>query len=146
MADTRKNIHRWTVLMSECLKLRLTMQMVTAAATHLHKPWQYLRSKMIVKSLAVHVGLDPTPPPAPLSKEEKKSEINKYLQLQKTRQHQQLGKTAIDGRGSNDTKRIRTCRICMMRWEWVANKWVQTVNPKLVTTNKEVNRGGKSSS
>ena len=124
----------WKNLVAHALHAAFYRNMIVALAHYMHQPWRYLKATAFFKP-------KPTmsfPPPTV-----KKDEIKKIIQKQKTCDHMQLGKSTIDGRGTNATTTIKTCRQCLMRWKWQPDnfknpkgpgKWITVPNPSLEHT------------
>ena len=114
MPDSNAMIKKWREIMKHALHAAFYRNLLVAVAHWVHQPWNYLKAKEFFTPKSILF-------PAPTVKKE---EIKEVIRKQKTCTHTMLGKSTIDGRGTNAKMTIKTCRQCLMRWKW------QPKNPK----------------
>ena len=118
-----KVLRRWAKIGEMALRSITTASMLAAIGT-MAKMRPMAAFTMVKKGFIRFSGQSPAgpvlPPPPQTSPEDMaraQSECNHM--------HHLTGKPLWDGRGSTRHHKIRTCRACMKRWDWLGDQWVE---------------------
>ena len=102
-------IKKWRTIVKNACHAAFYRNLLVAVAHWVHQPWNYLKAQEFFKKPKALLFPAPTV---------KKEDIKEIIRKQKTCTHTLLGKSTIDGRGTNAKTTIKTCRQCLMRWKW----------------------------
>ena len=128
-------MRRWKTLMELMMQAQFMSRMFMTIAHYLKTPRSLFQAPRIMEKIVQkYKGGWPTarsPEAAFEPPGQRKKEIREMIEKQQTCTHMQLGKSTIDAKGSNDKVSMKTCRMCMKRWIWEGEAWVEKTNPKL---------------